>query len=228
MDYLKINPLLHMDMLESIRCGNAELLEVSEEGVLLYNPACGAYMMSAACPAAADRMIDSFKEPPIIVAHQSFYLDDLETKFGKKPNLICFQAVYLKKEPPPAADAGFVIKKLDESHRGFIMLHYSHADEVEDYLVERLRAGVVYGGYLQGQLVGFIGSHPEGSIGLLEVLPQFQRRGVARVLETFYIKLILQEGRTPFAQIEPGNTASFELHRKLGFGFSAQKIYWLL
>lgn len=34
--------------------------------------------------------------------------------------------------------------------------------------------GHLFGGFLGDKLVGFIGEHPEGSIGILEVLPEFR------------------------------------------------------
>ena len=53
--YLRRDPVLYANLLEALRRGSAELLEAGEGGVLLYERGCGAYMMSAASPAAAGR-----------------------------------------------------------------------------------------------------------------------------------------------------------------------------
>ena len=55
--YLCRDPVLYANLLEALRRGSAELLEAGEEGVLLYERGCGAYMMSAASPAAAGRLL---------------------------------------------------------------------------------------------------------------------------------------------------------------------------
>ena len=55
--YLRRDPVLYANLLEALRRGSAELLEAGEGGVLLYERGCGAYMMSAASPAVAGRLL---------------------------------------------------------------------------------------------------------------------------------------------------------------------------
>lgn len=226
-EYLSKEPLLHMDMLESIRCGSARLLSASDRGVLLFSEACRAVMMSARDGPEAERMFALFDSAPMFVAHQRFYLGNVRERFDYSESMVCFQAAYLKKGPLPEAPCGAEIRLLDESFLPFLAEHYSHASD-EGYLLGRLRAGVMFGAFLQGRLAGFIGLHEEGSMGMLEVLPEFRRRGVALSLETFLSNRLLAAGRVPFVQIVEGNAPSLQLHRKLGFSVSKETLCWLM
>ena len=75
--------------------------------------------------------------------------------------------------------------------------------------------------------MGFIGRHPEGSMGLLLVLPEYRRRGYGAELESFMIEKILGEGRIPYAHIIEDNFNSLSLQRKLGCEAAEEKVYWL-
>ncbi|MBR0514478.1 MAG: GNAT family N-acetyltransferase [Clostridia bacterium] len=69
--------------------------------------------------------------------------------------------------------------------------------------------------------------HLEGSMGLLYIFPEFRRRGYATELEKAVIAKTLQEGYTPFCQIEKSNSASMALQRKLGLAISDRLICWM-
>lgn len=224
-EYLTKNPLLHMDMLETIREGDAQLLHVSRKGVLLYHKTCEAMMMSAEDENVANRMLDKIQDAQMFVVHQQVSFPPVQKRFGIQEGVICRQAVYAESEPLPPVPCPAEIRQLNERHLPFIMEHYTRADE-EAYQLERLRAGVMFGAFINGSCAGFIGNHAEGSIGMLEVLPEYRRQGIASALETFVVNRLLSEGKVPFAQIVIGNEASFELHRKLRFSISDDTLCW--
>ena len=64
-------------------------------------------------------------------------------------------------------------------------------------------------------------------MGLLEVLPQFRRRGLAEALEAALIGRQLGKGALPYAQVRIGNTASEALQEKLGLTFDRRVLYWI-
>lgn len=225
--YLSKEPLLHMDMLECIRRGEAELLEVSDSGVLLRNEACGAVMMSAETEETADRMLAGLGKEALFVGHQEFYIGKARRRFGSQEKRPCRQAVYLSRERLPERPGDVDIRPLGEEYLPFLMEHYSHADGA-DYMRERLSSGAVFGAFAGGVPAGFIGIHGEGSMGMLEVLPQYRRRGIAAALGTFLINRMLAEGRVPFSQIILGNEPSMALHRKFGFSISSGTVCWLI
>ena len=82
-------------------------------------------------------------------------------------------------------------------------------------------------GFLDGEPVGFVGEHLEGSMGLLYVLPEFRRRGFGEALEKFCIAKTIEKGFVPFGQVEKDNAASLNLQKKLGFTVSENLIFWM-
>lgn len=226
MDYLQQDALLHIDMLEAIRRGKADILEASPKGVLLYHTEAEVYMMSAQEQVAAHDMLSRIKHAQLFVAHQPFYVPLAEKMLGLKGSFACVQAAYLKKEPIAIAYEDVQIEQLSARHLTFVQDWYSKNLGTE-YLLERLNAGVLYGAYVGGELTGFIGEHSEGSIGMLEILPQYRRRGLGEKLEAYKTNAHLAAGYVPFGQIVVGNTPSLKLQEKLGYTISENTITWV-
>lgn len=224
--YLQEKPLLHMDMLEAIRRGHAKLLEASGRGIVLLDRPSGACMISAVDEKAAIRMLSRVKNADVFVTHQDSSTAAVRKKISCRRKTECYQSVYQKKEPMEAPLGAVEIRRLDESFLPFVSTHYSRAEN-ESYLRERLKSGTMYGAFWERIPVGFIGMHAEGSVGMLEVLPEYRRRGIAGVLVTYLANRILKRGWVPFGQIIVGNTASVHLNRKLGFTISQETVCWL-
>lgn len=224
--FLSRSPLLHADMLSVLTAGNAEVLLAGERGVLLRFES--GYMMSALDCAAADAMLRMVPKTDLFAAHQKFYVEAARKRFGLWDGIECRQAAYQKTEPLPAVLSPAVIRPLDETALPFVLQNYTHADSNgADYLRSRLQSGDFFGAFVAGRPAGFIGTHEEGSMGLLEVLSEYRRKGIALALAVFQTNRILSQERVPFSQIEPGNEASFALHRRLGFEISCESIDWL-
>ena len=107
-----------------------------------------------------------------------------------------------------------------------LMANYDF-DLGREYLIGRINAGEVFGGYINGDLIGFAGIHEEGSVGLLKVLEQFRSKGYAIALASYAANHQLSQGITPFIQISTENKPSQALAKKLGFTISKEHIYWL-
>lgn len=75
--------------------------------------------------------------------------------------------------------------------------------------------------------VGFIGQHPEGSMGLLLIFPKYRRHGYAEELESYQINEIRAEGRTPYAHIITDNFKSISLQKKLGANVADDLVIWM-
>jgi Acetyltransferases len=85
----------------------------------------------------------------------------------------------------------------------------------------------LFGGFRNGTLIGFIGNHLEGSMGLLEIFPKYRRLGYGTLLESYLVNQMLDKDLIPFAQIEIDNDKSKALHNKLGFKISQDSVYWV-
>lgn len=226
--YLSRDELLHIDMLECIRRGNADLRFASEQGVQLYDTSGEVYLMSTIDEETANQMIVLIQDPSLITAHQDFYIPALLASFPQLSIFMeCYHAAYLKPQPLPEPAGRCSIQPLDVRHIDFVQEHYTNKLERE-YILERLQSGTIYGAYVDGQLAGFAGSHIEGSIGMVEVLPEYRRRGIAEVLEAHIANQMLARGYVPYAQIVVSNKPSLALQQKLNFTISEQKLWWLL
>lgn len=224
--YLESDLLLHMDMLESIRRGRAALLYVDQDGVLLLDQPSGTYMVSASREAAAEKMLPLIKNAELIECHQKFYAKELAEQSRLYIGPDCYQAVYCKEQWISLEQTGIKIKQLDNTFLSAVKAQY-HMIQEDQYLLGRLESGVMYGAFLEKELAGFIGIHEEGSIGLLEVLPEYRRRGIGMALEAHMVNMMLDKGWTPFGQIIEGNAASFSLQKSLGFSIAEQPLFWM-
>ena len=62
----------------------------------------------------------------------------------------------------------------------YVCEHYSKSDIGGlEHIRQAIGAGML-GAFVDGTLAGFAGFHGEGSIGLLEVLPAYRRRGLGK------------------------------------------------
>lgn len=118
---------------------------------------------------------------------------------------------------------GLEIKNLQEENLAYVKANYH--DVGESYLKERLAAGML-GAFLDGKLVGFMGTHDEGSMGLLFVDPDHRGQGIAKALEVELTKRLRQAGLPTFGEIEVHNERSLEMHRKAGYLISPDIHYW--
>jgi ribosomal protein S18 acetylase RimI-like enzyme len=111
-------------------------------------------------------------------------------------------------------------------HLNFILENYKHMTEEEAR--EDIQNGDIIGVFVDGQLAGFIGFHPEGSIGKLEVLPAFRRMGLGYDLEAAAINRRLQEGLPAYCQVRVDNVPSQRLQEKLGMRRCDTPSLWMV
>lgn len=223
--FLESNPLLHMGMIFPIRRGTAEILYAESDGVLLRELASGAYMSSARDAEKDKDLLRPLGKQELFCLHRKDTADWLEKAYAFANRLECFQAVYTNGRRF-AESSALDIRKLGTGHLDTVYEYY-HNYVGYEYLKRRLESGAIYGGFLGETLCGFVGTHEEGSIGILEVPEEYRGRGFGSTLEKFMADLILDRGEVPFAQLSVDNRASIALHRKLGFEISTERLYWL-
>ena len=220
----------NIDMLEILPLPNARVLAASDSGVLIEHN--GIYLLS--CDAGTDAdylplLVEGLEHDPecMIVLHSAALKDALVTTYGFQAFLDVRHGVYRKQSPVAySLPEGAQIRQLDESHLDFVVRHYHMMDDVS-YLHERIDEGM-YGAFVGGELAGFIGTHDERSIGLLEILPEYRRLGLAFALEAYLINWLLEQGRIPFTQVSVDNEPSLALQRKLGMELSDATVHWLV
>ena len=225
--YLLHNKLHHMDMIEALRRGNAQLLYSGNDGVLMKEKISGIYMLTATDKENGERILSYVhkeEKPTLFVSHQEFMNDRICEEFDLHTENECLQWVYTRKEPLPIPK-GMDIRRLDSIYSSTIREQYKICDAA--YIEERLESGSMYGVFENDILAGFVGMHKEGSIGMLEIFESYRNKGYAKALEAFCINSQLKQGFTPFGQVIEGNEISMKLQKSLNLYPAKGKVYWL-
>lgn len=225
--YLSRDQILHIDMLEALRHNQADILIADETGVLLRHHHRGLLLMSASDEQSARDILGSQDEADAIVARQDFCPALSDELLGLDYPVPCIQHAYLYKQPLPLPPIDAKVKPLLPHDLDFVAEHYSLGLD-NDYILERLQKGAIYGIYHQGDLAGFAGFHAEGSMGMLEILPAWRRLGLGYYLQSYMTNLALMQGRIPYNQVKAGNEISLRLQKKGGFTAANQPVFWLL
>ena len=222
LEYLRSDFLLNVDMIECINRDICDLLYAERDGVLLYVRDSDVYMLSCDSTDAALRITDGI-DSELLWIHQLEQTDALCAAHGYRPGEPCWQAVYTKAEP--LDETWPDIRRLDSGYAQLVSQNYHNGDF--DYVNLLISRGEIYGVFADGALAGFVGCHSEGSVGLLEVLPEYRRRGLGEALERNAINRALEAGWTPYGQVFCSNEVSRRLQEKLGMEFSDKYISWL-
>jgi tRNA (guanine37-N1)-methyltransferase len=217
----------YADMISALRDNRNRVAYAEEDGVLLRMRSGDMNWLTAKTPEAAERMLDFTKRPDMFLIHQDFCKEIIARRFGFCEEMRCWQGAYFGTEPLPVVlPEGMELRDLRMEDLDLVMEKYTHADGDRAYIAGRIKYGMI-GAYFGGTCAGFIGVHGEGSMGLLEVFPEYRRMGVASALEGAMANRMLAKGLIPFGHVVVGNEASRALQKKLGFTFAEQTVSWL-
>lgn len=212
---------------EEILCrGTADVLEEDGGGVFLYDRVSGAYVLAADSAATGIRWLQQHEQRNyrLFTLFSGQLAEFVRQRYGMTEEMKCVQAVYGAKCAPEQGGA-LTIRPARENEIPTVLQYYSMLSGEE--LRQVVLRGNLFLGCRDGELVGFVGEHLEGSMGLLEVLPGYRRCGYGEELERYMIARQLGRGRIPYCQIVEGNAASLALQKKLGLNFSEGFVYWL-
>ena len=135
----------------------------------------------------------------------------------------CSQYLYTLKAPLPVKHRD--ISRLTQADLAYVIGHYRL--EPKKYMEERIQAGVMYGIFADGRQVGFVGTHQEGSMGMLYVEEGCRGRGYGEALLAYNINRTLERGWIPYGHVKEGNQASERLQEKLGLYKADRPVWWL-
>lgn len=227
--FLERDRALHVNLLEVLRRGSGEVSYAGPDGVLLYDRGCGGWMMAAAPGRAAELLAAVPADCDTFVGHDMAYFEAARARLGLPLYQVCYSAVYLGREKLPIPDFGGELRLMGPEWAPWIYARYSHPFGGLAYIEGALARGML-GAFVDGaaEPAGFVGFHGEGSIGMLEVLPAYRRRGLGEVLQRAAVGLALDRGAIPFGQIIEDNDASLALQKKVGMTLSEGKMFWLM
>lgn len=162
----------------------------------------------------------------IFIAHDEWLIEPLVDTFGFTrvtpylngyvPSDLVLEEVNVEK---------LIIKPLTQDDHAFVRRVYQLIDS-DEYIHERIDHGMI-GAWYDGDLVGFAGEHDEGSMGMLEVIPEARGRGIAKALSNAMITKMRKENRQAYTNASPENIASVQLQKKMGFEVADEPLYWL-
>ena len=158
------------------------------------------------------------------------YFDEEWKDYDLSWSSVCYQFVYDNVAPFEKSETeGVTYCELAE--KDFEKAHgiYTLGDAIclEEFSYD-LKTGFSVAAYdNSSELIGFIGTHGDGSMGMLEVLPQYRRHHIGEELEKRLITKIIASGKTPFCHIIEGNEKSMNLQKKLGGTLCENKVAFL-
>lgn len=214
--YLKQNIPYHIDMIEMLRRGRAEVRVLTDRACLIEGGRRSGFCLLACSDAAAgEAALREQGDFGLVVAHGPYAREAVKrVRPDFDCRLPCHQAYYPSTEPqsvvPSCTIAPYPIERLDA-----VLTHYRNVND-PSYIVGRIEAGELFAGYYAGELCGFIGFHDDGSMGMLEVFPEFRRLHIGQALEQHLINVALSQGRVPYCHIFEGNEPSVNLQKRLG------------
>ena len=216
------DPLSHICITEPLRLGHAEILRQTPRGILVYDHPGKLLLLSAADHEAAAELLDGVEKERgvnFIMLSDAAFAPLLE-RFDLPNIMRCRQAAYFKSEPP-LPDPRLVIAAPDE--RAFSrMLKVYHMDSPAELCRRRDAGELFFARTPDGEDVGFVGLHPEGCFGLLEVFPEQRGKGYGAALEAHILRFCMETNRIPYCQVEEENLVSINLQRKMGLEISDQ------
>ena len=119
--------------------------------------------------------------------------DAVQREFGLHDQEAYETLLYLQPSPPEVPACS--IRPLKAEDTAEAARYYHLFDDPLPYLHGRAEAGALWGHFTaEGRLAGFLGIHSEGSMGMLEVVPEFRRRGI----DPAQIPAVLVHNHGPF------------------------------
>lgn len=221
--YLEEDLVQNAPLLVSLRRGTAELIAADEDGVLLWEREGAVHMLSARDEAAAERLLAKLDRCCVLCVCQSRLAKIPAEKFGLHIGKHCRQIVYL--DQPMPLDNVLTFRGPTDRELTRIADAYELADLEE--IADLRRRGTLFVGLLDGGMVGFVGRHQEGSVGLLQVFPEYRGRGYGQRLEAFMVNRVLAGGELPYGHVFLDNDISVRLQEKLGWTFARETICWM-
>lgn len=172
-------------------------------------------------------LLPKLSEHGTFVVYNEAVADFLKAHHGFKWMTKCYHLTYTGKERfPLTGKVEIKIIEPTEENVQTVFEHYTLACEKESIRYHMEQLGV-FGAYLGGTLVGFIGTHLEHTMGMLEVFPEYRRLGIGRELICFKTNHCLDNGIIPIAHVIENNNASFSLLTSLGFSVAKDKVCWI-
>lgn len=222
---MDINGIECLGLDRVLKRGSGEILIRREDALLIRDRVSGAYLLACDDVSVGLSLLDrpDVRDCSLLMTSCEAVGQAAFERYGFAGKLVCYQVAFYGEKP--SVDAGLTVRTAEERDLAMLTETYRLISPEEMEQVVRRRSVLL--GYSAGRLVGFIGEHLEGSMGLLYVFPEYRRRGFGAALQTHLMARTMDAGFIPFGQVEKDNHASLRLQEKLGMTRSDHLIVWM-
>ncbi|MDR0435800.1 MAG: hypothetical protein LBH11_03420 [Propionibacteriaceae bacterium] len=228
--YCERDPLSYVDITETLRRGGGEVVAAGRDGVLVRCNTRSLLYLAADSGEAANLLLAGVEPPEVMVVHGDEAADVACQRFGLAATPRCWQVALVSGKLPEPPRADLVFRTLGAEYTHEVAIRYT-LQFSEERIRENLDAGLIIGGFLidePDKMIGFIGTHEDGSMGFLEVYPEFRRGDVGTCMTIELARRHLAHGWTPYGHIIEGNLASLNMSQGLGFSKAEGTLRWLV
>ncbi len=229
MKFFKQNEALYADMIYAYTQCGAKLLYGERDGVLLYNTKNDQYLATAQSEQAAQEIVQLVpKGYDSFVAHDVIFEKYMGKLLSYTHSLESYNHVYKKRQLFVLKASEIQIKKLDGTYKETIKKHYTLAQSFSDAYFDGCFQRGFLGAFEKEKLVGFIGMHENGAMGMLEVFDGYKGRKIGTLLQCSYVNYLMSKKYKPiiFSQVNAKNDISLRLQEKTYFEKASQKCLW--
>ena len=208
-----------------LKRGSGEILAERDDALLVRDSVSGACLLTCETAAAGRPLLDhpAVRDCSLLMVQDFALGQEAFERYGFAEKLECYQVAWYGEKPQ--ADGSISVRTAGEEDLPMLAENYSMLTPEE--LRKLVGRKSILLGYDGDRLVGFIGEHLEGSMGILYVFPECRHRGYGAALQKRFIAKTMEEGFVPFGQVEKDNHASLCLQRKLGMTQSENLIVWM-
>ena len=210
---------------EAIRLNGAAVLENNDSYCLIDDKVAGIYYVCAkqfdfdVYPLIKD---GAKKENTVAVIS----LCDVELRPLDEFNKVLKVKQYVYRGPKYQIHVPYEIKEMTMDDYGYLASHYVRNGDDEAYLRNAIERGMLKAVNVDGEIMGFIGEHPEHALGMLYVSESHRRKGVGTALEKAMINKFIDDGKVPFDHVVLDNYKSMNLQKSLGMELDSGCIHW--
>ena len=208
-----------------LKRGSGEVIADTGNALMIRDNISGAYMLACDDRESGLEMMDVHIGPDcnlLMVADLDLGLTAFE-KYGFEGKMECYQVAFYGEKPSNNSELS--VRVAEEADLPMLIENYDMISPEE--LAEIVDRKNIFLGYHRDKLVGFIGEHLEGSMGILYVFPEYRQRGFGTALQSCMINETIKRGFVPFGQVEKDNSNSLKLQKKLGMSCSDGLIVWM-
>lgn len=223
---MDLSSIMNIGIKKVLDRGTAIILEENETSIFVKDTVSNVYLLGTNDVKLGIEWLKQHEDEKyeLIQVFDERLADYMLEEYGFKTKFECFQGAYLKEEAPELLGI-LSVENAELEDMKVIRENYQLISEEE--MKEVIERKNLYLAYVKDELVGFIGEHLEGSMGMLYIYPEHRKKGYAMELEKLMIEKTRKQGYIPFCQVEINNQDSMNLQKKLGFTISNESLYWV-